>query len=78
MGCWPGLEELTMYQVTALYGDAEIGYGEGETYEDAARECADSCADVVPVVYPAADVVLACTHGAIETETPLDLWLACA
>ena len=63
-----------MYQVTAIYNDAEIGYGEAETYEDAAREAADS----VPDVYPAADVVLECEHGALIVSTPLDIYRACA
>lgn len=63
-----------LYQVTALYGDEEIGIGYGETYEYAAQEAAES----VGPDYPAADVILACTHGVLSTETPLDLWLACA
>lgn len=60
------------YQVVALYEDAEVGYGESEIYEDAAREAAES----VPDLYPADDVVLCCTRGAVEVKTPLALWLA--
>ena len=63
-----------MYQVTALYQDAEVGYGEGDSYEWAARECADS----VEWMYPASDVVLVCTHNVgglpVTVSTPLDLF----
>ena len=63
-----------MFQVTALYQDAEVGYGEGESYEYAARECADS----VEWMYPAEDVKLVCTHNVgglpVRVETPLDLF----
>jgi hypothetical protein len=59
-----------MYQVTAMYGDAEVGYGESEIYEDAARECAKS----VPSIYPEEQVLLVCASGVIEVSTPLDLW----
>ena len=41
-----------MYQITAMYGDDEVGYAEGEDYTDALRECAES----VPSVYPDDDV----------------------
>ena len=30
------------YQVTAVYDDAEIGYGEGESLNYAKQECLDS------------------------------------
>jgi len=63
------------YQVTALYEDAEAGYGEAESYEDAMREAADS----VPSTYPREDVMLECTcliRGCTVTvRTPLDLFL---
>lgn len=62
------------YQVTALYQDAEVGYGEGESYEHAAREAAES----VPTIYPAEDVILSCTHAVrglpVTVETPLGLF----
>ena len=59
-----------MYQVTAIYGDEEVGYGEGETYEWAASECAESVSEM----YPASEVLLVCTHGAVQMRTPLDIW----
>lgn len=59
-----------MFQVTAMYEDAEVGYGESDIYEDAARECAES----VPSIYPEGDVVMICAKGAIEVRTPLDVW----
>ena len=59
-----------MYQVTAMYGDDEVGYGEGEGYEYAARECAESVSEM----YPASEVLLVCTHGVIQMRTPLDIW----
>jgi len=31
-----------MFQVTALYQDSEIGFGEGDSYEFAMQECIDS------------------------------------
>jgi hypothetical protein len=63
------------YQVTALYQDAEVGYGESDVYEDAAREAASS----VPSIYPQEDVMLNCTSLVggmpVTVSTPLDLWL---
>lgn len=63
------------YQVTALYQDAEVGFGEGESYEYAVREAADS----VPSIYPAEDVMLTCTSPIgglpVTVSTPLDLFL---
>ncbi len=58
------------YQVTAMHEDAEVGYGESEIYEDAAREAAES----VPEIYPADDVMLCCTHSLLQVKTPLSLW----
>jgi hypothetical protein len=58
------------YQVTAMYEDAEVGYGESEIYEAAAREAAES----VPEIYPADDVMLCCTQGILQVKTPLSLW----
>lgn len=62
------------YRVTALYEDAEVGFGEGESYEYAAREAAAS----VPTIYPADDVVLSCTSKVgglpVTVETPLSLF----
>lgn len=66
------------YQVTALYQTAEVGFGEGETYEYAAREAAES----VPTIYPADDVMLVCTRNVgdlpVTVETPLFLFLEVA
>jgi hypothetical protein len=60
-----------MFQVTAIYQDsAEVGYGESDIYEDAAREAAES----VPSIYPAEDVVLSCARGVVTVTTPLTLW----
>jgi hypothetical protein len=63
------------YQVTALYANSEeCGYGEGDSYEYAAQECADS----VPDIYPASDVVMVCTRNVngcpVTVRTPLDLF----
>lgn len=58
-----------MFQVTAMYQDEEVGYGEGESYEWAAQECSESVSDV----YPSEDVMLVCTHGVVQVSTPLDL-----
>ena len=33
---------MTIYQVTAVWGDCEIGYGEGESLGYAKRECLES------------------------------------
>ena len=60
-----------MYTVIALYDDAEIAIGVGDTYEGAAAEAAEQ----VPDVYPAGDVLLVCEHGSLTVSTPLDLWL---
>ena len=62
--------ERTMYQVTAIYDDAEVGYGESDIYEDAVREAAES----VPSIYPEESVVMVCANGALEVRTPLDVW----
>jgi len=53
-----------------MYDDVEVGYGESDIYEDAARECADS----VSSIYPEADVVMVCAKGVREVRTPLDVW----
>jgi hypothetical protein len=60
-----------MYQVTAMYQDAEVGYGEGESYEYAMNEAVDSLADA----YPTEDVKLVCSHGILTVSTPLDVWM---
>jgi hypothetical protein len=60
-----------MIEVVAVYEDAEIAYGRGDTYEDAAAEAAAQ----VPDVYPADAVVLECEHGIMRVETPLSVWL---
>lgn len=62
------------YQVTALYEDAEIGFGEAESYEDAALEAAAGVAEI----YPAEDVMLECTSAIgglpVTVRTALDLF----
>lgn len=62
------------FQVTAIYMDAEVGYGEGDSYEWAANECAES----VESIYPSDDVKLVCTMSVrglpVTVETPLDLF----
>jgi hypothetical protein len=35
-----------MYQVTAIFQDSEIGYGEGESLEYATDECRESIPDI--------------------------------
>jgi hypothetical protein len=35
-----------MYQVTAIFQDSEIGYGEGESLEYATDECRESIASI--------------------------------
>lgn len=45
-----------MYQVTAMWGNAEVGYGESESIDDAVLECVES----VPAMYPSDDVMLVC------------------
>jgi hypothetical protein len=60
------------YTITALYQDAEIGFGEGDSYEYAMRECLES----VPNIYPAEDVVLEAKNSAMPhliVKTPMDL-----
>jgi hypothetical protein len=62
------------FQVTAMYMDAEIGYGEGDTYEYASQEAAESVGEM----YPADEVKLVCTSKvnglAVEVSTPLDIF----
>ena len=41
-----------MFQATAIYEGAEVGYGESETAVDALIECEES----VPAVYPSDEV----------------------
>lgn len=60
------------YTVVALYQDAEISIGEGETYEYAMRECLEC----IPSIYPADDVVLEAKNSAmpwVSISLPLDL-----
>lgn len=59
-----------MYQVTAIYQGSEVGYGEGDSYEYAANEAAES----VPSIYPEDDVILTCSSGIMTVETPLSIW----
>jgi len=68
-----------MYQVTAMYGNEEVGYGYAESYEDAASEAAGSVLAAGlrrGEFYAFADVVLVCSHGALTVRTPLDLWFS--
>jgi len=37
---------VTIYQVTAVWDDCEIGYGEGETLNYAKQECLDSIEEI--------------------------------
>ena len=64
--------ESEMYQVTAMYEEDEVGYGEGESFQYAARECFES----EPVIYPDDAVKMICTHGAIKFSIPLDLYIS--
>ncbi len=64
-----------MYQVTAIWNDQEVGYGESENYEDAAIFC---CESVDTEWYPANEVIMTCLHGVLRVNTPLDVWLAFA
>ncbi|WP_423197881.1 hypothetical protein DFLDMN_001520 [Cupriavidus sp. H19C3] len=60
------------YTVTALYMDAEIAAGEGDSHEYAVRECMDGVSDM----YPAEDVTLECKSSAmphVVVTMPLDL-----
>ena len=59
-----------MYQITAMYGDDEIGYAEGDDYTDTLRECAES----VPSVYPDEDVFLVAVQrpNGMKVSTPLE------
>lgn len=60
------------HTVVAMYMDAEIGMGEGETYEYAMRECLDS----IPAMYPAEDVELVARNSAMPflvVTMPMDL-----
>lgn len=59
-----------MHQVTAMYKGAEVGYGEGESYEYAASECADS----VPSIYPPGDVEMVSSQGIFTVSMSLALY----
>lgn len=64
-----------MFQVTALYADAEIAYAEGDDYQDTVRECVAG----IPEMYLACpeDVKLSAfnpTHTVSHVVTPLDIW----
>lgn len=37
---------MTIYQVTAVWDDCEIGYGEGESLNYAKQECLDSIEEI--------------------------------
>lgn len=60
------------YTIVAMYQGAEVGFGEGDTYEYAMRECIES----VPDIYPAEDVMLEANSAAmphLQVKTPMDL-----
>lgn len=59
-----------IYQVTAIYEGDEVGYGEGESYEYAASECADS----VPSIYPPEDVEMVSSQGILTVSMSLALY----
>ena len=48
-----------MYQVTAIYQDSEIGYGEGEGLDYAIQDCIES----IPSIFDGADVMLSVFDG---------------
>jgi hypothetical protein len=48
-----------MYQVTAIYEDSEVGYGEGEGLDYAIQDCIES----VPLLFEGAHVVLSVFDG---------------
>ena len=71
-----------MYTVTAIYQDSEIGYGEGEGYDYAMRDCIDSI-DSQYVEHCGAEIILRARstnpRSAIySVETPLTVWLSAA
>lgn len=57
-----------MYQVTAVYQDAEIGYGEGESLDWAAEECALSIVDYPYTTLSAGEFVLIVLNTGARTE----------
>ena len=60
------------YTIVALYQDAEIAIGEGDSYEYAMRECLQG----VPSIYPAEDVFLDCANSAmpwVRVSMPLEV-----
>ena len=48
-----------MYQVTAIYEDSEVGYGEGEGLDYAIQDCIES----VPLIFEGARVMLSVFDG---------------
>lgn len=48
-----------MYQVTAIYEDSEVGYGEGEGLDYAIQDCIES----VPLLFEGARVMLSVFDG---------------
>lgn len=60
------------HTVVATYLGAEIGMGEGDTYEYAMRECLGS----IPTMYPAEDVELEARNSEVPflvVKMPMDL-----
>ena len=48
-----------MYQVTAIYQDSEVGYGEGEGLDYAIQDCIES----IPSIFEGAHVTLSVFDG---------------
>jgi hypothetical protein len=51
-----------MYQVTAIFQDSEIGYGEGEGVEYATQECLESIPEIFSIGAAPEEIELLILH----------------
>lgn len=62
---------MASYSVTALYQDAEISYGEGDSHEWAVQ----GCIEAIPAIYPLDEVMLECRCDAMPLVVSMPLTL---
>ena len=64
-----------MYQVTAIYQDAEIGYGEGDGYQYAMMECMESVERIYLCDVDNINLVARKEGSIVTVETPMSLYM---
>jgi len=64
-----------MYQVTAIYQDSEIGYGEGDGYQYAMMDCMESVERIYLCDVDNINLVARKEGSIVTVETPMSLYM---